>query len=107
MDDMAALKELLKETMGDRLRKSLSVRKVGVQEMADILDVSRVTVGRWLAGKGEPKVSQLRRWALRTGLPLEWFVTGEINEKTPPPSGEGVPVPSFLSESNRRPFHYE
>gem|GEM_PF-1356078 len=101
------LTELLKWDLSDRLRKSLAVSKVGVSEMAEALGVNRMTVSRWLSGAVEPKLSVLRRWAMRAGVPLEWIVTGVLNDKTPPPSGEGVPNPSFLSESNRRPFHYE
>lgn len=79
---------MLQFDLSDRLRKSLHAAEIGVQEMADYLDVSRNTVSRWVNGDREPKLSTLRLWALRTGAPLDWLTTGEIKQQTPP-SGDG------------------
>ena len=71
--------EKLAFDMSDRLRKSLSVSGLGVQDMADYLGVSRVTVSRWVNGQREPKLSTLRLWAIKTGVPLEWLTTGSFS----------------------------
>lgn len=78
--------------LADRLRKSLRVADVSVQEMADYLEVNRNTVGRWLGGGGEPKGLYMRMWAMRTGVPIEWLRSGHLNEETPSPGGDGVSV---------------
>ena len=76
--------------LADRMRKSLRVSDISVQTMAEYLDVNRNTVGRWINGEREPKLQTLRLWAMRTAVPLEWLKSGELNEKTPSPDGEGV-----------------
>lgn len=91
--------------LADRLRKSLRVSDISVQEMADYLEVSRNTVGRWLSGAGEPKRLYLRMWAMKAGVPLEWLQTGHIKNETPSPDGDGVSSP--LPDLNRRPALYE
>lgn len=97
---------MLQFDLSDRLRKSMTVAGLSVQDMADYMDASRNTVSRWINGAREPKLSTLRLWAMRTGVPLEWIVSGEITEKSPSPSGDGLPIESLHTESNRRPFHY-
>lgn len=82
---------LLQFDLHDRLRKSLQVADVSVQEMADYLEVSRTTVSRWINGGMEPKRPFLIMWAMRTGVPLSWLVTGRVKNETPSPDGEGVP----------------
>ena len=59
-----------------RLALALEVEGVGVQEMADYLDVNRMTVSRWINGRVTPSKQTLRLWSLRTGVPLEWLETG-------------------------------
>jgi len=76
--------ELLKFSQADRMRKSLHLAGVSVQEMAEYLDVNRNTVSRWINDEREPKRSYIRLWALRTGVPLEWIETGEM-----PDGGDG------------------
>lgn len=69
--------------------------------MADHLEVSRNTVGRWLSGAGEPKRLYLRIWALRAGVPLEWIETGITPENNDGGDGSSMvniyylPVPSL------------
>lgn len=71
--------------LADRMRKALRTAGVGVQEMADYLGVSRNTVGTWINGKIDPSKQSVRLWALRTGVPFEWLLNGEI----PSPDGPG------------------
>ncbi len=94
-------------TLADRMRKSLDVAGVEVQEMAEYLEVTRGTIGNWINGRNKPQAHVLKLWAMRTGAPLEWLKTGET--KNPPTRGGGgmIGQPSFLGESNSRPFHYK
>ena len=62
----------------DRLSKALKLGKVSSNEMAAHLDVSRTTISNYINGRTEPKRSQIRDWALRTGVPMEWLETGEV-----------------------------
>lgn len=60
----------------DRLAKALTVSGVSHAEMADALDVSRNTIGNYIAGRTKPSRLQVKEWAVRTGAPLEWLLTG-------------------------------
>ena len=62
--------------LADRLRKSLRAADVSVQEMADYLEVSRNTVGRWINGHTEPSGPVVRVWAMYTGVPYGWLRDG-------------------------------
>ena len=77
--------------LADRMRKALRVSGVGVQEMADYLDVARNTVSTWINGRITPNRQTQRLWALRCGVSYEWISTG--TEATGPGPGTGIPVP--------------
>lgn len=62
--------------LADRLRKSLRVADVSVNDMADYLEVSRNTVGRWINGHAAPSGPVVRAWAMRTGVPYAWLRYG-------------------------------
>jgi transcriptional regulator with XRE-family HTH domain len=62
--------------LADRMRRTLRVTGIGVQEMADYLEVSRETVGTWINGRVNPRKTALMAWALRTGANYEWLATG-------------------------------
>ena len=62
--------------VGDRLRRSLDHAGLGVQEMAEYFDVSRNTIGNYLAERTKVDRRTLMLWALRTGVPVEWLETG-------------------------------
>jgi len=62
--------------VADRLRKALREADVSVQEMAEYLEVSRNTVGSWINGHHRPGPSDVKQWALRTGVPYEWLAHG-------------------------------
>ncbi|MFT4128252.1 MAG: helix-turn-helix transcriptional regulator [Gordonia sp. (in: high G+C Gram-positive bacteria)] len=83
------------------MRKSLRTSGVGVQEMADYLDVSRNAVGTWINGRVNPSVQTIRLWALRTGVPFVWLQTGE----TPagPDDGPGGGSECAIRDSNPEP----
>jgi transcriptional regulator with XRE-family HTH domain len=59
--------------LADRMRKSLRSAGLGVQDMADYLEVSRGTVSNWINGRIRPGGQTLRLWALRTGVPYDWL----------------------------------
>lgn len=63
-------------TLGDRMRKALDVSGTPVQEIAEYLDVSRQTIGRWLSDRGPVKRHVLITWAATTGVDLGWLETG-------------------------------
>lgn len=77
----------------DRMRRALRVGKVSVTEMADYLEVSRNSVGNWINGHAEPRDRDLKRFALKTGMPLAWIKTGSTD-----PNGDGTP--SEASQNN-------
>lgn len=74
--------------LADRMRKSLRHADLGVQGMADYLDVTRGTVGNWINGRIHPSTQTLRLWALRTGVPFKWLETGETPTGNDPDGGE-------------------
>ena len=67
----------------DRMRKALRESGVGVQEIADRLQVSRNAVSTWINGRHEPRPRDLRAFALATGYPLHWLETGEAPTQGP------------------------
>lgn len=95
--------------MGDRLRvvRREYLGKISQQAMADLLGVPRERYSAWESGMSEPRTADARRIAnvlqSETGVSAAWILG--VNENGPTPSGGGT-VTSFLSESNRRPFHY-
>jgi transcriptional regulator with XRE-family HTH domain len=62
----------------DRLHKSLRVSGVKVQAMADLLEVSRNTIGNWLSGRTKPSPSNMKIWAQKTGVRYEWLRDGKL-----------------------------
>lgn len=65
-------------TLGDRIRKSLRDAGVGINEVADELEIDRQVVSRWLSDRnkrGVPAV-YLKLIALRCGVNYEWLKDG-------------------------------
>lgn len=100
------VKNLLDFDVADRMRKSLRVSEVSVQEMADYLGVQRNSVGRWINGHTNPSRQTLRLWALRTGVPFEWLETGRDAER-PRPDGPDGGEECAIRDSNPEPADYE
>jgi transcriptional regulator with XRE-family HTH domain len=78
--------------VADRLRKALREGGVGVAEMADYLGVSRASVSNWINGRVAPSIQTLRLWALRTGVPYPWLLSGEMA----PPGGGFISARSLF-----------
>lgn len=62
--------------LADRLDKALKVSNVSSKDMAAALEVSRNTIGNYTSGRTAPSTLQIKEWAMRTGAPLEWLLTG-------------------------------
>ena len=88
-------------TRGDRMAKALEHSRVTVSEMADYLGVSRQTIGNWMHGRTQPSKGDLRLWAMRTGVPLEWIETGRTGSGAPRGGGQ---LPHL--DSNEEPCDY-
>jgi transcriptional regulator with XRE-family HTH domain len=76
MSEHPAMTQIPAWDTADRMRKALREADLGVQEMADYLDVARNTVSNWINGRIEPSTQTLRLWAMRTGVPFEWLTAG-------------------------------
>jgi transcriptional regulator with XRE-family HTH domain len=101
MTNTATSTAVLQWTLGDRLGKALRVAGCSVQEMADVLGVSRNTVGNYVADRTPITDGYVRLWAMRTGVSFQELKTG-----IPSPDGPDSGV-SPLSDSNRRPPLYK
>lgn len=64
-------------TLGWRLQRSLTFAEMTVQGMADELGTSRGTISRWCNDHNRPRQSDLKLWALRTGVPFKWLLYGD------------------------------
>lgn len=76
-------------TLGWRMQRALAHAEISVQQMADELGMARSSLSRWLNDHGTPpRAAFVKMWALRTGVPYEWLVTGETPQEGPrDPSG--------------------
>jgi transcriptional regulator with XRE-family HTH domain len=63
--------------MRHRMLLALEYSGVSVNEMAAELELSRTTISNYLHGRTRPRRGELIQWALKTGLPFEWLVSGE------------------------------
>jgi transcriptional regulator with XRE-family HTH domain len=63
-----------------RLWLSLDYAHVKPGEMASELGVSTDTVANYVRGRTRPRLSTLKVWALRTGVPFAWLAHGTTPE---------------------------
>jgi len=70
----------------DRIRKALRVADLGVQELADYLEVSRTSVSNWINGRIDPSAQSLRLIAMRCGVSYSWLRTGETDTQSDGPN---------------------
>lgn len=82
----------LKFTQGDRLDKALRVSGMSHKDMAEYLEVSRNTISNYTNDKTPVKRHILVAWALKTGVPLEWILTGDAESRRPggPDGGKNI-----------------
>lgn len=76
MTEMTTSPVIPPETLGWRLRRALDFAGIGVEELADELEVSRKTVGNWAHDRNRPSPTTLKVIALRLGVPHEWLKDG-------------------------------
>lgn len=62
-----------KWTLGWKLKRALDFAGVSAQDMAGELGVHVATVSRWMNDRETPRRAYVMAWALRTGVPIEWF----------------------------------
>lgn len=79
MSEQPVTPEIPEFDLADRLRKALRHADVGIQDMAEYLEVSRNTIGNWINGHTRPRPAEMKMWALRCGVPYEWLVGGDPN----------------------------
>jgi transcriptional regulator with XRE-family HTH domain len=95
-------------TMGDRLRKARELAGVESGDFADEIGVSRNTITNYERDKVRPRKIVLNAWALRTGVPLQWLLTGTAPAS--PPEGdaaEAVDTSCARRDSNPQPSGLE
>lgn len=65
-------------TFGDRLRKAREHAGVSTDEMAVVIDVSGRTIGNYENDRTPVRGPVVKAWAMRTGVPVEWLLTGRV-----------------------------
>jgi transcriptional regulator with XRE-family HTH domain len=75
-------------TMRHRLRIARESIGLDQDQLADLIGVSRNTIGNMEKGRGKtpPRKLILNAWALACGVPVSWILTGK---ETPPPNPDG------------------
>lgn len=67
-------------TVGDRLRKAREVAGYSQLDLAERVGIGRRSVTNYESGTQTPKRPVLVSWALATGVPLPWILTGIESE---------------------------
>ncbi len=84
----------------DRLKKAVSVSGVAVSEMAEYLGVRQETLSRYLNGKTETPLAIVRLIAMRTGVPVDWIMTGNVPGGPGPELPGGIEPPTYSLRVN-------
>ena len=72
-------------TLGWRLQRAMVHAGLQIDDMAAELGVSRSTISRFLNDNGgPPRSGYVKLWALRTGVPLEWLLNGDVEPRISP-----------------------
>lgn len=74
----------------DRLAHAQRRSGLSASEIADRIEVHRNTVASWLNGRNRPRFRDLRAFAMTTGYPVDWLMTGHVPFDGPdgePPEG--------------------
>lgn len=64
------------KTIGDRIQLLMLKQKVSVQEICQLLKISRTTFYYWRAGKSEPLSSQIGKMAEIFGVTCDYLING-------------------------------
>lgn len=65
-------------TKADRLRKSREAAGMERPYLAQLTGLSLTTISNYENGHGNPRASNMRMWAVATGVPFEWLDTGTV-----------------------------
>lgn len=83
------------------MRKAREDAGLDQGQLAELIGVSRNTVSGTERRTNNPRKHVVMAWAMATGVPYEWLVTGEY-ETTPGPDGtEGDGSGDWIRTSNR------
>lgn len=84
--------------LADRMRKALRHSGIGVQEIADALEIDRNTVGNWINGRTSPRRRDLKAFARMTNVPASWLESGTFDDAVRP---KGLEPLTFWSVAGR------
>lgn len=87
-------------TLGDRLRKARESAGYEQLAFAEATGIARATISAAERGHRRPIKSNLRVWAMATGVPLTWLETGEG------PSDDGPSGKLLHLDSNQEPIGF-
>ncbi|MFW0112512.1 helix-turn-helix domain-containing protein [Rothia sp. CCM 9416] len=68
-------------TLQDRIRKAREHAGLKQEELAQKMETTRQTLGRWENGSHIPTEKNLQALAEATGVPLAWFYQDDSNTK--------------------------
>ncbi len=74
-------------TVGERFRKARELIGLDQETMAAAVGVARKSISRWENNVSAPRRPVILSWALRTGVPYEWLLTGEVAVNGPDGGG--------------------
>lgn len=63
-------------TLADRLTKAREHAGLKQEELAELIEVSARTIGKYERGQSTPKRSTLMAWAIATNVPPRWLAEG-------------------------------
>lgn len=73
-----------------RLRIAREFAGLEQEELAELIGVSRNTVGNAEKGRGKPRKITLNAWALACGVPVSWIEKGSVSARPKPPGGDDL-----------------
>lgn len=76
-------------TLQDRIRKAREHAGLKQDELAQKLDTTRQTLGRWENGSHTPTEKNLQALAEATGVPIEWFYSDSGDSSNSPSALHG------------------
>ena len=71
------------KTPGERMTRSRLWLGLEQKDMAELLGVSRNTIGNWERGITDPPLSAVMKWAQFTGRSMDWISFGDPTEEAP------------------------
>lgn len=82
-------------TITDRLRKARELTGLDQETFAKDIGASRGTVSNYERGSKTHQKSVLMTWAMRSGVPLEWLLTGRSPSTSEPESTRSYQRPAL------------